>query len=88
MRLGCRHSFVAESRTEQIQHYASDAFQELIAPTLDGWDTLDDRLTRTIYNCVEFGAQVACTLLGETGTYEQEYQALLDKLRAQENAQK
>jgi hypothetical protein len=72
---------VAESRTELIQHYALDAFEELVAPKLEGWATLDDNQRLTIFECVEFGAQVACTLLGETGTYEQEYQTVLDKLR-------
>jgi hypothetical protein len=33
-------------------------------------------------------ARVACTMLGETGTYEQEYQDLLAKLRAQVEIQR
>lgn len=83
MESGCRESFVAESRAQLIEHYALDAFEEIQEKTVEGWDTLNDDQRGIVYQAVQFGARVACTLLGETGTYEQEYQGLLAKLQAQ-----
>jgi hypothetical protein len=80
MDIGCRGGFIATSRTELIEHYALDAFEETGAPTLEGWDALDDKQRWIVFQAVKFGAGVACAVLGETGTYEQEYQAMLGKL--------
>jgi hypothetical protein len=81
MNVGCRGGFIATSRAELIEHYALDAFEEFKESTLEGWDALDDAQRWIVYQAVHFGARVACTVLGETGTYEQEYQAMLGKLR-------
>jgi hypothetical protein len=85
MLTGCRDSFIAQSRAELIAHCALDAFEEIKEKTLEGWDTLNDDQRQIVYLAVHFGARAACMMLGETGTYEQEYQDLLAKLRAQED---
>ena len=83
MLAGCRESFIAMSRAELIEHYALDAFEEMKEQTLEGWNILNDDQRHIVYEAMRLGVRVACTVLGETGTYEQEYQVLLAKLRAQ-----
>ena len=83
MQHGCRNGFIVDSRTEQIEDYALDAFEETRIGTIEGWEALDDTQRGIVYDAVEFGARVACIALGETGTYEKEYQAMLKKLQAQ-----
>jgi hypothetical protein len=72
-----------DSRTELIENYALAAFEEVYMDTLEGWDALDDDQRSIVFQSVTFGARVACAALGETGTYEQEYQAMLGKLATQ-----
>jgi hypothetical protein len=81
MDTGMRNGFIADSRTEQIENYALDAFEETYTDTIEGWEALDDKQRRIAFDAVEFGARVACTVLGVTGTHEEEYQAMLVKLR-------
>jgi hypothetical protein len=81
MEIGCRNGFSSKSRTELIEHFALDAFEELRTDTLEGWDALDDAQRYIVFQAVTFGARVACAALGQPGTtYEQEYQAMLGKL--------
>jgi hypothetical protein len=80
MEIGCRGGFISTSRTQLIEHFALDAFEEVFTDTLDGWDALDDKQRWIVFQAVTFGARVACAALGETSTYEQEYQAMLGKL--------
>jgi hypothetical protein len=84
MEIGCRSGFLSKSRTELVEHYALDAFEEVFTDTLEGWDALDDKQRWIVFQAVTFGARVACAALGETGTYEQEYQAMLGKLQPSE----
>ena len=86
MEHGCRNSFIVGSRTEHIEDYALDAFEEICEKTIEGFDALTDSQRGIVFDAVEFGARAACILLGETGTYEQEYQTMLSKLREQGNA--
>ncbi len=81
MEIGCRSGFSSKSRTELIEHFALDAFEELRTDTLEGWDALDDDQRTIVFQAVTFGARVACAALGQTGSYEEEYQAMLGKLQ-------
>jgi hypothetical protein len=73
------------SRTELIEDYAGEAFDEVCVPTLEGWNGLDDAQRAIVYEAVGFGARAACAVLGEpTTTYDEEYGMLLMKLRASE----
>jgi hypothetical protein len=83
MEAGCRGGFISTSRTQLIEHFALDAFEEVRTDTLEGWDALDDKQRWIVFQAVTFGARVACAALGVTGTYEQEYQAMLGKLATQ-----
>jgi uncharacterized protein with von Willebrand factor type A (vWA) domain len=83
MDIGCRGGFISTSRTELVEHYALDAFEEVFTDTLEGWEALDDNQRWVVFQAVTFGARVACAALGETGTYEQEYQRMLGKLATQ-----
>jgi hypothetical protein len=80
MEIGCRSGFLSKSRTELVEHFALDAFEELRTDTLEGWDALDDKQRGIVFQAVTFGARAACVALGETSTYEDEYQAMLGKL--------
>ncbi len=71
-----------DSRTELLENYALAAFEEVYMDTIEGWDALDDDQRYIVFRAVTFGARVACAVLGETSTYEQEYQAMLGKLAA------
>jgi hypothetical protein len=83
MKIGCRNGFLSKSRTEIVEHFALDAFEELRTDTLEGWDALDDAQRYIVFQAVTFGARVACATLGQTGSYEEEYQAMLGKLATQ-----
>jgi len=80
---GCRGNFVATSRAELIEHYAMDLWEEM---TPKGFDELPDDHKALAYDALQFGVRVACTALGETGSYEQEYQRIVYELRAQQKA--
>jgi hypothetical protein len=69
-----------DSRTELLENYALSAFEEVYVDTIEGWDALDDDQRYIVFRAVTFGVRVACAALGQTGTYEQEYQAMLGKL--------
>jgi hypothetical protein len=76
-----RSSFVPNSREELIRNYALDAYEETIIPNLEGWNELTEEQRGIVFDALEFGVQAACAVLGETGTFEDEYQAMLKKLR-------
>jgi hypothetical protein len=84
--MGTRNGFISESRAELIGYYALDAFEQLGIPTLEGWDELSEEQAGIVFVAVKFGARAACTVLGETGTYEEEYRRLLEKWAANESA--
>lgn len=88
MNVGNRGNFIAPSREELIGNFALDAWEEVPLTMLKGLDTLDDDQRVIVCAAIQFGVRVACAVLGETGTYEQEYQAMLAKLRAQEGTQR
>ena len=83
MEIGCRSGFLSKSRTELVEHFALDAFEEVFTDTLDGWDALDDKQRWIVFQAVTFGARVACATLGESVTHEEEYQRMLGKLATQ-----
>ena len=83
MEAGCRNNFQAHSRMEQLEHYGLDLFEEVLEPTLKGFEALSDDQKGLVYDSLRFGVRVACTALGETGSYEQEYQRIVYELRGQ-----
>lgn len=76
-----RNSFVPKSRGELIRNYAFDAWEDAVTPSLEGWRELSEEQLGIVFDALEFGVQVACAVLGEHGTFEDEYQAMLKKLR-------
>ena len=83
MGIGCRGNFIATSRAELIEHYAMDLFEEFEAPTKAAYDTLNDDQRAICFDALRHGVKVACAALGETSTYEEEYQALAQMLRSE-----
>ncbi len=78
-----RDGFISGSRAERVEFFVMEAYEEICIPTIPRWEELGDDVTDIIFAAVCFGARTACVALGETSTYEDEYQALLGKLATQ-----
>jgi hypothetical protein len=68
-----------QSRAELLGDMATDAFDELHG---EGYAGLSDTQHVFVLKAIMFGVQFACEAMGQTQTYEEEYQALLRKMRA------